>query len=268
MTTKDVLLDNKILQIVNGSRLYGTNTPESDEDFVGVYVEPAETVFLGRQEQSVNLHDRGPHDPSGVNEIDGVAYSLRHFISLTAKGNPTTLSLLFAPDDKVVFSTSYGSYLLSQRELFVSQLAAPRFAGYMLSQLKRLKGEKKGHIPNRQEIREKYGYDTKYAAQIARLAYQGIEYLTDGKITLPMPQAERQMVMDIREGKYAYNSVLAILEDLENQVRAAARQSTLPPEPDWKSLGKLSQEIHEGTWWDKRREQDRGTAWWTQPTTS
>ena len=42
----------EIFRIVNGSKLYGLDTPESDDDFVAVYVETPETVFSGSHRKS------------------------------------------------------------------------------------------------------------------------------------------------------------------------------------------------------------------------
>ena len=38
-------IDNMILKFRVGSHLYGTNTPESDEDFSGVFMPHENTVF-------------------------------------------------------------------------------------------------------------------------------------------------------------------------------------------------------------------------------
>lgn len=46
MNEQELAEENKILLIRCGSHLYGTNTPESDEDFVGVFI-PDTPYLLG-----------------------------------------------------------------------------------------------------------------------------------------------------------------------------------------------------------------------------
>jgi hypothetical protein len=241
-------MSDEILRIVNGSKLYGTDTAQSDDDFVSIFVESSEDVFMGRYLKTRAFGTTGPQERAKAGDIDGVAYSLRHFIDLTAKGNPSTLALLFAPRDKVVVSTEQGWQLLKNRDLFVSQLAVPRFRGYMQSQLLRLTGVKAGHIPNRPEIVEQHGYDTKYASQVARLAFQGIEYIKTGNITLPMPYLERQMVREIRAGRHSYDEAIEYLQTLDEALRRESDNCKLKEHPEWKMLGQLSQSIHINTW--------------------
>ena len=46
---------NRILEIRSGSHLYGTNTPESDEDFVGIFMPPKEYVYGLKSVEEVDL---------------------------------------------------------------------------------------------------------------------------------------------------------------------------------------------------------------------
>jgi hypothetical protein len=50
-----------------------------------------------------------------------------------------------------------------------------------------LSHEGKGRDVTRPELVEKHGYDTKFAAHMVRLGYQGVELLETGRFTLPLP---------------------------------------------------------------------------------
>lgn len=242
------MVGNEILRVVNGSRLYGTSTDTSDEDFVAIYVEEPRHLFLGTQDRTRKLHDRPEGQRTQSGEVDGQAYSVRHFMHLTADGGPSQILILFAPDDMIVSATPFGMMLLDARDKFISQRAAPRFKGYLLNQKLRLRGEKGGHIPNRPELVEQFGYDTKYAGHVVRLALQGTELMDTGALTLPMPEHQRNMVLNVRNGMYDYEQCLELVDQLEAEMLAAIDDTDLPPEPDWQGLASLSRVIHEGTW--------------------
>jgi len=171
---------DEIVRVVSGSRLYGTNHPDSDEDMLGVFVEPPHVVFSGGHVKSRLLHDRGNTVRASAGETDGVAYSLRHFCHLALQGNPSVLTVLFAPPQFWAMSTPEWEQVHGVADRFVSMKAAPRFRGYMQSQWLRLTGQKSGHVPSRPELVEQFGFDTKYAAAVLRLGLQRPRVLPDG----------------------------------------------------------------------------------------
>lgn len=243
----------EILRLINGSKLYGLATPESDNDFVAVFVERPETVFSMNQIKSKPLHDRPSGTKTEAGDVDGISYSVRHFFSLALAGNPTLLGLLFAPEWAVVNSTGEGVALLENAEYFVSKKAGPRFYGYMNNQLDRMQGTKTGHIPNRPELVAKYGYDTKYASQIARLALHGIEYFSAGRISSPMGPKSIELCMTIKNGELKYDKCMDLLRKLEDKMGEAIENSTLPDEPQYDKVWQLSEAIHRNSWMNNGR---------------
>jgi len=160
------------------------------------------------------------------------------------------LCVLFAKPEHVVFSTDVGLRVLENKHLFVSQKAGPKFLGYMKSQLLRMQGDKKGHVPSRPELVEKYGYDTKYAMQIARLGIQGCEFLLSGNIELPCIEANREILLTIRNGEWSFEETLDFLTFVEDKLKDIVNSSDLeiPLEPDYCNIWDLSREIHETYW--------------------
>lgn len=245
------LLDHEILKVQNGSKLYGTDTPQSDDDYLAIFVEPPSYIFSTNMAKTIPLHDRGPNEKNVDAEVDGIAYPLRHFIKLAQDGNPSILTIFFAQPEHIVSSTYLGQLLIARRELFCSLKAGPKFLGYMNSQLQRLKGEKKGHIPSRPEIVEKYGFDTKYAMQVLRLAIQGHEFLLTGQISLPVSDANKILLSDVRNGKYDYEETLEILDIWDVALKRLVDNpipGILPEEPDYDGIWKLNRYIHEEYW--------------------
>lgn len=237
-----------ILKLQNGSKLYGLDHAESDDDYIGIFVESPDLIFMGGKKQTRSLRETPNGERNGPGDVDGQAYSVRHFFHLAMGGNPSIITLFFAPENSIVSSIELGQKILDAKELFISaELKAP-FQGYLKAQLQRLKGEKKGHQPNRPELIEQFGYDTKYAMQVARLGFQGREILSTGKITLPMPSVQQNICRNIREGKYNYHSCLKLLEYLELSLIDAGKYTKLPLAPDKNAIAKLSREIHEEYW--------------------
>jgi hypothetical protein len=241
-------MNTEILRLQNGSKLYGLDHAGSDDDLLALFVEPPENVFSYGQTKTYNLHDRIPGEKTVAGDIDGIAFSVRHFLTLASLGNPSLLATLYAPSPAIISGNDCGLTILHSRDLFVSKLAAPRFLGYMAAQLQRLTGKKAGHIPNRPEIVAEFGYDTKYASQVARLALQGIEFLADGKMTLPMLESDVKLCKDIRFGQYSFDDCIDILDTLEEVLKQTIAKSTLPDEPDYAKIWHMSRVIHEETW--------------------
>src|SRR4051812_26583173 len=151
---------------------------------MGIIIEPfAEAMGIGDPFEQVvkrTAAERdGTHNASSkAGDIDLVLYSLRKWTRLALKGNPTILTLLFAPQDKWLAGNALGGHLQDLAPRIVSKQAGKAFLGYLQAQRMRLTGEKGGsHGAVHSLDQEKFGYDTKYAMHMLRLGYQGIELL-------------------------------------------------------------------------------------------
>jgi hypothetical protein len=240
-----------ILRTVAGSAMYGMATPGGDEDQMGVCVEPPWTV-IGHEQFEQYIYRTQPEGVcSGPGDLDLVVYGLRKYTSLATSGNPTVLLLLFARDEHVLYQTELGEELRNNRDMFLSRQAASKFAGYLASQRRGLKGERSGGTNNqgRADLREKLGFDAKFAGHMIRLGLQGVELLTTGHITLPIPEPHLTYLRDLRAGTYLDGhspsdpkgkflaeaklaQTLALAEQLERQIHELAETSPLPPKPD------------------------------------
>jgi hypothetical protein len=251
-----------ILKAIVGSKAHGVNIPGTDDtDQMGVCIEPREYVIgLQRFEQYV-FRTRDEGERSGPGDLDQTIYSLRKYCKLALAGNPTILLLLFS---QPIVSTSIGDLLQQQRPHFWSKRAGRAFLGYMTEQKRLLTGEKtNGHGrrggAKRPELIERYGFDTKFAGHIIRLGYQGVEYMTDGVITLPMKPGAREHVLDVRNGKEPLDKVLQAAESLEQWLAALVygavdsviKQSKAPEEPDVAAIDRFLIEAYTAHW-DKR----------------
>lgn len=243
---------NQILRTVVGSGVHGIAIEgRDDRDEMGVFIEPIEHV----------IGTAGPMDtityrtkPEGVRsepgDLDLSLYSLRKYISLAAKGNPTALLPLYAPAESVIFMTETGRLLRAHREHFLSKQAVERFLGYMYAQHERMMGRgKRNRVPDRPELVEQYGWDVKYGAHALRLAYQGYEICLMGTLTLPMAEDPRERVLAVKRGEVSQQEVSREILGLTRIAKQVLANGTpLPDEPNWGALGDFMVDAHLWHW--------------------
>jgi hypothetical protein len=222
----EVAARGEILRTVVGSGVHGIAIPGTDDhDEMGVYIPPPEYVLGVRNYRDSYIARTQPEgERSGPEDTDLVMYSLRKYLSLAMKGNPTALLPLYAPDKDLITCTRLGKELREMREYFLSAQAVERFLGYMEAQHERMMGQgKRNRVPNRPELVEAHGWDTKYGSHALRLAYQGHEIAYNGTLTLPLAPGARHRVLDVKQGRVSREDVSAEITRLAKEVRLALR---------------------------------------------
>jgi len=199
---RDLALGGEILRTVVGSGVHGIAIEGTDDhDEMGVFVEPPDQVVgLDRRMEHYVFRTQPEGARSGPGDLDLVVYSLRKYLRLATKGNPTALLPLYAPTESVVVLQPLGAELRELAPAMLSRRAVHRFVGYMNSQRTRLLAG------GRPDLMARFGYDVKYACHALRLAYQGLEIIRDGCLTLPMPDHERERVLRVKRATYRYSA--------------------------------------------------------------
>ena len=232
---KAVALENEIFRCQVGSGVHGTAIEGTDDrDEMGVCIEPHEFIIGNKQFDQYIWRTQPEHTRSGAGDLDLTVYGLRKFLGLAMAGNPSILVTLFVPPEEVVLSSPVWDDLMGYLGNILSQQAGERFLGYLREQKKAMLGERSPGV-TRPELIEQYGFDTKFAGHAVRLGLQGIELLSTGKITLPMPHTERYLVRSIRKGGFPQEAVLTIIDELEEKLRywLNSPDRILRSEPDW-----------------------------------
>jgi hypothetical protein len=239
-----------ILRVQVGSGVHGTAiSGQDDRDELGLCLEPPQFVTgLARvpngirgerpsirfeQYERHTAWDRpgGVANRSGAGDLDVIIYSARKWARLALAGNPTVLLVLFVPDEEVVFRNQAGAELAANAHRFVSRLAAARYLGYLQGQQAAMTGQAGAHT-NRPELVAVHGYDTKYAMHALRLGIQGIELLSTGRITLPVPEPDREYLRSIRRGERPLAEVLDAIAAAEARLERLRDSASVPDEPD------------------------------------
>lgn len=237
---------NLIMKALVGSHLYGTHTPKSDKDYVGIFVPDKDYVIGTRRVEQVEIRDN-PTDSGRRNlpgETDTVLYSLPKFIHLAAQNNPNIIELLFVPDRNLVFDTELGKKLRSSSHLFLSKKAKHTFCGYAFSQKQKLLH--KNFDGGRKTVVEEHGFETKFASHILRLLAEGIQILVEKRLDFPI--TNNREVLAVKEGRLDLSQVLSRADQLEALVEEAYVHSTLQNSADTNAINDLQIEMFESFW--------------------
>ena len=194
-----------LLKVIAGSRLYGTDTPESDTDHGEVWLEDLDSLFS--------------LDPPGdmgqvVGEIDTQRHWFKKFMKLVVAGNPNVIEWLFAEGTRVLaeheaFENIKGniSHILGYEGLIRSHL------GYAEQQVQKMCVLTGSWGAERKKLVEKYGYDTKFAMHAIRLLCQLQTLAKHGWIAYPYPDYLKDAFREIRAGVLSKEDFLVMYED-------------------------------------------------------
>lgn len=240
--------ETAILVVEVGSTAHGTGLPGGeDHDETVVWVESPEDVFDLRDYEKPAVSQRTK--PDGVSsepgDTDRNLYTLRHFLSLAASGNPSILLVLWAP---VIHRTPIGTDLRTLAPAFVGRHLIPRYRGYMKAQVDRLLGLRGGRHGALRQDATGVGYDTKYAMHAARLGYQGIELLRSRGLILPIPDPAGSWLRSVRLGEVSRDEWAARVADLDAELAALADDQTIPERADRSRIVDWSVSVHRRVW--------------------
>jgi len=206
----ETLRRHVLLRVQAGSRSYGTHTDESDYDFRGVYLPPADLDWslLGAPEQLEFKYET----------TEEVHWELGKFLRLALNNNPNILEVLWSP---VVEATPLGEELRTLRGAFLSKKVEATYGGYVKSQRELL--GRRMRVDG--ELKPKHGM------HLLRLLYAGAHVLRTGEVLIDVGE-HRAELMDVRSGAWDLKRILARATVLERDLADAARESPLPDQPD------------------------------------
>lgn len=237
------LRDWSICTAWRGSIAHGMFVPSDDplsiddKDVMAVVVAPIDRYFGLRE-----FGSRGTKEVM-VREWDIVAYEVRKFVSLLAKGNPNVLSLLWLPENGYLAIKDSFRMLIEKRALFATREVYHAFVGYAHGQLHRMTHQKfEGYMgEKRKALVAKFGYDCKNAAHLIRLLRMGTEFLKDGN--LQVLRHDAQQLLEIKRGEWSLNQVKEEADRWFKNAEAAYLASTLPAMPDYDKINALCVDV-------------------------
>lgn len=213
---RDRIPGDAILIALVGSHAYGTERPDSDRDFRGVFVAPTARI-LGWDKPAETVDRRDP---------DMALYEIEKFMRLAAKANPSIMEVLWAPP---LIMSPWGKILRDRRSVFLSRRAYNTYGGYAIAQLRKAEAGSGGSRGQKHLKREKFILHT------YRLMECGIHLLREGNLKLRVDDPE----MLWAKTRLPIERVVRDMDRLRTELDAARAGSPLPEEPDAAALEQL-----------------------------
>jgi len=219
-----------------GSKAYGTDTPESDDDFLGVAVAPmSHYTGLDKWENDGTLKI----DRKELFNAEITVFELRKFLRLCLAFNPNAIPLLYLRDQDYEIKKVGGQDLIFNRNAFVSRRAYDTMIGYAKGQRKSVIDGDTGKLGmKRKELVKTYGYDVKCASHTIRILRMAIEFFRDGEFNVYRSN-DRDELLDIRNGKWSLGKWLGEVDYLLEQAQQAEKESNLPEKSDYDRINQL-----------------------------
>lgn len=238
------LEDGVVYLTATGSVSYGCSTDESDADVVGVCVPPKRYLWPKGEIQGFStpgprfdVWQRHHVDTTGQwgdrKSADFAIYSIAKFCRLAMDNNPNAVDILFAPEDCILVSSQAWGVIRDSRRIFLHKGSYHKFRGYAHSQLAKIRTKDDlgniDKIGNRRAIIERYGYDTKFAYHVVRLALECEQILVGGDLDL---RRDREMYKAVRRGEWTLDELKAWWARYEPHLDGLYRSSQLPHSAD------------------------------------
>lgn len=193
---------NVICEYLGGSHLYGLNTPESDEDVRGLFVNSQPMYILGTR----RFDEQRNQNPALKEDV--VYKEVSHFFRLLAQSNSEALEALFAKESSFSLLTPEFRRIQQLRYEFVdSKRLYDCLRGYMASEYRLAIGERKGQIGGKRYAKlQEVGFSPKNFTQLFRLAYCGKTFFLEDRFPVDMrDESIHEFLMDVKVRPEKFN---------------------------------------------------------------
>jgi uncharacterized protein len=202
------LFDRVIYRCVIGSQAYGLADDESDTDYRGIFLPPAELHWsLYGVPDQLECHDTEEH-----------YWELQRFLVLALKANPNVLECLYTP--LVETKTPLAEELLEMRSIFLSRLVYQTYNGYVMSQFKKMQTD----------LRNQGAVKWKHVMHLIRLLISGIDVLRQGIVSVRVEE-HREQLLAVKKGEVPWEETEKWRMGLHKEFDLAFASTKLPERP-------------------------------------
>lgn len=235
--------DFVIAEFLGGSHLYGLNTPESDMDVRGVFVNTDPAYILGTRR-----FDEARKQNHVLKE-DVVYKEVSHFIRLLNQANTEALEILFA-DDAAFTTLAYEMDLIRTNAAFLvdSERLFNCLRGYMAGEYRLAIGERKGQIGGKRYAKlQEVGFSPKNFTQLFRLSHVGKVFFTENRFPVNVkdePCFEELMAIKTTPEKFTKEQLTAKFQEEEKMLVEAYENRKVTRNFDEEIANKLLLDIY------------------------
>ena len=234
---------NKIVQILFGSHLYGTNTPSSDVDLKSVYIPTAREIVLGTAKESLNTQrPKGLGEKNYAGEEEEETFSLKKFLKLVSEGQTVSLDMLFAPNASILENNITWALIRNNRDKLISKKSAA-FIGYCRQQAKKygIKGSRVAAVRDTLEFLNHFPHPLQklgVAEDILEAYAKDKEFVN--VIEIPQPAGTTVKHLEVCNRKLPYTAsiknAIEVLKKLMDEYGSRALMAENNEGVDWKAL--------------------------------
>lgn len=240
ITPPSDVASNTMYETVVGSVAYGVSDDLSDYDVNGFYIPAADKLFphlrghiMGfdadpTTKKLMKCYQRHHLHHTDGKEYDINIYSITQYFRLCLDNNPNMVDTLFTPRECVLHSSAIAEMVRERRELFLHKKCWDKYKGYAYQQLHKMKGKNPEEDSKRHKLRERYGFDVKYAYHLVRLLYECQMIMEECTIDI---RRHRDHLKAIRRGEVPQEQIERWYAEMEPTLEKAKRESKLREGP-------------------------------------
>ena len=226
----NINMDQLIIFGIVGSHMYGTSTPDSDKDYLGVYLPTEEQLLLNDYPKSAKF-------PKATG-VDLQLWSIHHFMKLAMQGETMAIDLLHMPEDCIIVKDHaiWGFLKKNRTKFYTKNMNA--FVSYARKQAAKygIKGERIQDIENAVNFLSKCNPDCKLRDYWDRLPEgKHIHFLDHHPFDtnkFRMYQVAGKKMQETVKVSYALGQFRNILTEYGNRAMLAKENQGI----DWKAI--------------------------------
>jgi predicted nucleotidyltransferase len=182
-----------ICKQLGGSHSYGLNTPKSDVDYRGIFLNTDLSSVIGLKQKE--------HQTSQSEEEDKQYWEFRNAMKLLRQSNSQVVELLYC-NEWVELSPEWEEVIKHREELVDSKRLFSMLRGYMQGEARLANGERQGKLGGKRKAAiEKYGFSPKNFVQLFRLAWAGQIYFQKGYFPVKVSDTSHDLAAWLMEIK-------------------------------------------------------------------
>ena len=129
----DIRQDQILFMCLHGSHLYGTDTPESDFDYKGVFIEDLNRIVLKKDRKTIQWSTGQSGSKNEPGDVDVTMIELRQFVKDALTGQPHAFDMLFCSNQCEITSSETWDGLKASVHRMLSKNIKP-YIGYCRQQ--------------------------------------------------------------------------------------------------------------------------------------